>query len=114
MKPQQLFTLGTPQPEPECDFVCRVRASLPAFGVIAMAIVSSVVLTLGGCASSAGIASTAQTLAPVSVGLDVTAAVPAVVIDWWRSFGDPALNGLVERALADNPSLKVAQARLAR
>ena len=118
MKPQQLFTLCAPQPEPEsepgCGFVCRVRASLPALGVIAMAIASSVVLTLGGCASSAGIASTAQTLAPVSVGLDATAAVPAVVIDWWRGFGDPALNSLVERALADNPSLKVAQARLAR
>jgi NodT family efflux transporter outer membrane factor (OMF) lipoprotein len=114
MKPQQLFTLGAPQREPDCGFFCRVRASLPALGVIAVAIASSVVLTLGGCASSAGIASTAQTLAPISVGLDATAAVPAVVIDWWHSFGDTALNGLVERALADNPSLKVAQARLAR
>ncbi len=115
MKPQQLFTLGTP--EPECGFVCRVRASLPALGVIAVAIASSFVLTLGGCASSAGIASTAQTLAPVSVGLDAAAvgpAVPVVIRDWWRGFGDPALNSLVERALADNPSLKVAQARLAR
>ncbi|MBC7484964.1 MAG: efflux transporter outer membrane subunit [Rhizobacter sp.] len=118
MKPQQLFTLDAPQPEPEsepgCGFVCRVRASLPALGVIAVAIASSVVLTLGGCASSAGIASTAQTLAPVNVGLDAAAVVPAVVIDWWRGFDDPALNSLVERALADNPSLKVAQARLAR
>lgn len=118
MKPQQLFTLDAPQPEPEsepgCGFVCRVRASLPALGVIAVAIASSVVLTLGGCASSAGIASTAQTLAPFNVGLDAAAVVPAVVIDWWRGFGDPALNSLVERALADNPSLKLAQARLAR
>ena len=114
MKPQQLFTLGAPPPEPECDFVRRVRASLPALGAIAVAIASSIVLTLGGCASSAGIASTAQTLAPVNVGLDASVAVPAVTRDWWHSFGDPALNGLVERALADNPSLKVAQARLAR
>ena len=118
MKPQQLFTLGASQPEPEsepgCGFVCRVRASLPALGVIAVAIASSVVLTLGGCASSAGIASTAQTLAPVNVGLDAAVVVPAVVIDWWRGFGDPALNSLVERALAGHPSLQVAQARLAR
>ena len=114
MKPQQLFTQGASQPEPECGFVCRVRASLPALGVIAVAIASSVVLTLGGCASSAGIASTAQTLAPVNVGLDAAVVVPAVVIDWWRGFGDPALNSLVERALAGHPSLQVAQARLAR
>jgi NodT family efflux transporter outer membrane factor (OMF) lipoprotein len=41
-------------------------------------------------------------------------ATPVVAADWWRAFGDDTLNGLVDRALAGNPSLKVAQARLAR
>ena len=114
MKPQQLFTnsdLATPASE---DPACGVLANLPALGVIVLAIASSVVLTLSGCASSAGIASTAQTIAPISVGLDPAALVPAVAADWWCSFGDPAMTGLIERALAGNPSLKVAQARLAR
>ena len=126
MKPQQLFTNSDPADPayPALEHpACSVLANLPALGVIALAIASSVVLTLGGCASSAGIASTAQMIAPISIGLDPAAAggvivpaalVPAVAADWWRSFGDPALTGLVERALADNPSLKVAHARLAR
>ncbi|MBU6261188.1 MAG: efflux transporter outer membrane subunit, partial [Burkholderiales bacterium] len=33
---------------------------------------------------------------------------------WWRGFGDPALDALVERALADQPGLKVAAARVER
>jgi NodT family efflux transporter outer membrane factor (OMF) lipoprotein len=101
-------------PRTEGRLACRVSAGLPALGVIVVAIASSLVLTLGGCASSAGIASTAQTLAPVSIGLDAAITVPAFATDWWRGFGDAALTDLVERALADNPGLKVAQARLAR
>ncbi|KQW37035.1 efflux transporter outer membrane subunit [Rhizobacter sp. Root404] len=89
---------------------------MPAITAIAVAIASSVVLTLGGCASSAGIAPIAQTIAPASVGLDANAATGAVPLaaDWWHAFGDSTLDGLVERALAGNPSLKVAQARLER
>ena len=123
MKPQQLFTHSDPAAPPSEPPACGVLANLPALGVIVLAIASSVVLTFSGCASSAGIASTAQPIAPISIGLDSASAgsvivpaalVPAVAADWWRSFNDPALTGLVERALADNPSLKVAQARLAR
>ena len=33
---------------------------------------------------------------------------------WWKRFGDPTLDDLITRALADNPSLQVAQARVAR
>ena len=33
---------------------------------------------------------------------------------WWKRFGDPTLDDLIARALADNPSLQVAQARVAR
>jgi NodT family efflux transporter outer membrane factor (OMF) lipoprotein len=72
------------------------------------------VLTLAGCASSAGIAPVAQINAPSAVGLDAAAVTPAVAADWWRGFGDTMLDGLVDRALAGNPNLKIAQARLAR
>lgn len=80
------------------------------------ALAASAVLTLGGCASSAGIASNAHMIQGASVGLEANApnAAPALASDWWRGFGDPALNELIDRALAAHPSLAVAQARLAR
>jgi NodT family efflux transporter outer membrane factor (OMF) lipoprotein len=82
--------------------------------LLAAAIAVSVVCTLGGCASSAGIAPVARPIAPRSVGLDAGPAAPSLAEDWWRSFGDAVLTDLVERALAGNPSLKIAQARLER
>jgi NodT family efflux transporter outer membrane factor (OMF) lipoprotein len=36
-----------------------------------------------------------------------------VVLDWWTAFQDPALNALVENALAHNADLKAAEANLA-
>ncbi len=115
MKPQQL------SPSTELGrvkaLVRFVRNSLPTAAVVTVAIASSVMLTLGGCASSAGIAPTAQTLAPASLGLEVAsnaAPVDAVAADWWNGFGDPALTDLIDRTLVGNPTLKVAQARLSR
>ncbi len=32
--------------------------------------------------------------------------------DWWRGFGDPVLTALVEKALANNPDLGIAAARV--
>lgn len=93
------------------------RTNLPALTAVAVAIASSVVLTLSGCASSAGIAPEARAIDPASVGLGTEAtatAAPALSADWWRQFGDPVLTGLVEKSLAGSPNLRVAQARLAR
>ena len=93
------------------------RAGLPTLTAVIIAIASSAVLILGGCASSAGIAPVAAPVAPVGVGLASGAAVTdatLVATDWWHSFGDPTLNELVERALAGNPNLKGVQARLER
>ncbi len=92
----------------------NVRLALPTLTAIAVALASSIVLTLTGCASSAGIAPTAQLAAPAAAGLDAATAMPQVAADWWLGFGDATLTNLIERALAGNPSLKVAQARLAR
>lgn len=117
MKPQQVFTQtkalwGAVRARGVC-----VRASAPAVATLAIAIASCAVLTLGGCASSAGITPRAQLVAPGTVGLDDAAAstsAPVFAADWWRAFDDAVLTDLIDRALATNPSLKVAQARLAR
>lgn len=107
--------------------VCRVRDAFPTVAAVAVAIASSVVIMLGGCASSAGIAPMAKPIAPASVGLvanagaakdgtanDGAAAALALAPDWWRAFGDPTLDGLIDRALAGDPNLGVARARLVR
>ena len=127
MKPEQLFILGRAESGSAEAAATPARANRSALSVtavaVALAIASSLVLTLGGCASSAGIASTAKPIAPASVGLDdasapsvstTAMAAAALPADWWQGFGDVALTALVERALAENPSLKAAQARLAR
>ena len=71
-------------------------------------------MLLSACASRQGIEATARPLAPARAGLDPAATGPALAPDWWRSLGDPALNELIERALREQPSLRVAQARVAR
>ena len=92
-----------------------VRGKFPAFTLLAAALASSVLITLCGCASYVGIAPVAQRITPSSVGLEATTAVsPAISVDWWRAFGDATLNDLVDRTLTGNPSLKIAQARVAR
>src|SRR5258705_13128514 len=122
MKPQQLsIELGVVEDALNTlkSGVRQVGAALPAalptIAAIAVALASSIVLTLSGCASSAGISSDAKIVAPTSVGIDTSApAMPQVAADWWRGFGDTTLTNLVEQAMAGNPTLKVAQARLTR
>jgi hypothetical protein len=75
--------------------VPAARGLLSILAMIAAALASAVLLVLGGCVSSAGIASTAQTLAPASVGLDSGVATPELPADWWRVFEEPALNDLI-------------------
>ena len=72
-------------------------------------------LALAGCADMSGIAPQANMRDAQSVGLAAQASPAfAPTAQWWREFGDEQLNGLVERALQGNPTLKIAQARLAR
>jgi len=77
----------------------------------------ALVLALGltACANMSGIAPTATLRDPASLGLVADgSAAPAVASDWWREFGDEQLDRLIAQALASNPSLKLAQARLVR
>ena len=85
-------------------------ASVLAAGVIAAG--------LGGCADMSGITPQASLRDAPSLGLmaaSASASAPLPVsAEWWRDFGDAPLNALVAQALSSSPSLKLAQARLAR
>ncbi len=75
-------------------------------------------LALGACADFSGIAPQGSTLAPATLGLQAPAPLAPSASDfdsqWWRSFGDSALDALVTQALQGNPSLQTAAARVAR
>jgi NodT family efflux transporter outer membrane factor (OMF) lipoprotein len=82
----------------------------PKFATLALSLV------LAGCASFSGIQPQASLRSPESVGLDAGRTGPAfrAADDWWRAFGDDQLDALMAQALQGNPSLQIAQARLAR
>jgi NodT family efflux transporter outer membrane factor (OMF) lipoprotein len=87
---------------------------------------SGVLMTMGGiglagCAALGGVpAPRSHMNAPA--GLQVSATVAAVHLDehawpaedWWRTFADPQLDQIEVEALAGNPSLSIAQARIDR
>ncbi|MES2530916.1 MAG: efflux transporter outer membrane subunit [Pseudomonadota bacterium] len=74
-------------------------------------------LVLAGCASTAVVPP--MTGAPTQFKEAAAAKANAVQApvqsagDWWRAFNDPVLDGLVERAAAQNTSIQQAAARLA-
>ncbi|HET8871721.1 MAG TPA: RND transporter, partial [Aquabacterium sp.] len=74
------------------------------------------VAALAGCASQAGIDSVERPLASESLGVKAPVARDAATSTetWWVALGDARLNQLVQQALADSPSIRVAQARLIR
>jgi len=79
----------------------------------ALSIAAAVILMLSGCATPGESTSRSTPLEATTLKLDATQS-PAPAADWWKAWHDPQLDALVERALADSPSLKLAQARLAR
>lgn len=87
-----------------------IRMRLDRFALIAM-----VALGLSACASYKDIPSQAVLHDASSLGLPSTPSADSMsTAQWWREFGDEQLNRLVEQTLALSPSLKIAQARLAR
>ncbi|WP_404482606.1 efflux transporter outer membrane subunit [Novosphingobium sp. BL-52-GroH] len=74
---------------------------------------------LGGCMSGTNYRPPVSAGAPAATGPFVSAApgtdqASALPADWWRLYEDPALDGLVETALAANTDLRVANANLLR
>lgn len=72
----------------------------------------AVALLIAGCANPSGIAPKARLDDAVAAPLKGEAA--PVSPQWWRELGDPQLDALVEQALAGNPNLRIAGARLDR
>lgn len=78
------------------------------------ALIAGLVATLlSGCASVPSVQPRVQAASAATVGLGETVALPSAG-DWWRGFGDPQLDRIMADALAGNPSLDAATARLAR
>lgn len=107
--PSQPARAAVPAQAPE-----RACPGLPTLTALAVALAASGVLLLTGCASTQGIAAKAEPLSAPALGLAAGATAPDIASDWWSGLGDPALTDLVQRALAGNPNLKLAQARLSR
>jgi NodT family efflux transporter outer membrane factor (OMF) lipoprotein len=72
-------------------------------------------LALAGCANMSGIAPKSALRDAPSLGLaQGSAEAFAPATQWWREFGDEQLDRLIAQALAGNPTLKLAQTRMAR
>lgn len=74
-------------------------------------------LVLAACASSEGITANARRTDPAALAAQAslapgTVAAPWPDKAWWRIFGDPQLDRLMDEALADSPDLRAAAARL--
>ncbi|WP_028602287.1 efflux transporter outer membrane subunit [Ottowia thiooxydans] len=71
-------------------------------------------LLLAGCADMKNIGPGAELRGASELGLPAVADPQALspAADWWTNFGDPQLDRLVAEALAGNPNLRVAAARV--
>ena len=84
--------------------------SLTAMTALA-AVLASAALLLAGCASPGDARPTHQ-LADARTRGVTPDATPWPVTRWWSAYGDAQLDTLVDQALAGQPSLQIAQARL--
>lgn len=101
----------------------RASFRMALVATVGLAAASLMATGLSGCADMSGITPPQSSLrdAP-SLGLTTASAAPVaesaaqapMAAEWWRDFGDEQLNRLIAQALQNNPSLKLAQARLAR
>ncbi len=70
----------------------------------------AVACALAGCATVGPPAPVAQVAAPPRYARDLPPS--GLAVQWWRGFGDPVLDALVERGLAANLDVEAAQGRL--
>lgn len=71
-------------------------------------------LVLAGCASIGPDYKAPTTPAPQLQGIDAAReSATQFQAQWWKQFGDPVLDALIQRAAAGNLDLRIAQARLA-
>jgi NodT family efflux transporter outer membrane factor (OMF) lipoprotein len=85
------------------------------FGVIAGLLLAT--LLAAGCASMSGLSTQASVQSAGALAAEKSLAGTAAsgaawpASDWWRSFNDSQLDQLIDEALADSPTLKIAAAR---
>jgi NodT family efflux transporter outer membrane factor (OMF) lipoprotein len=70
-----------------------------------------IALLLTACVSSPTTKPQETTIAPATLGFS-TVQAPKIGDAWWKAFGDPKLDALVDQALQGNPNLKAAMARV--
>lgn len=75
------------------------------------AVIGVAVLLVAACTAPQTPPPSAEVSPPPAWRTDVGAVTP-ITADWWRSLGDPVLDGLVERALANNPDIGIAIGRV--
>ncbi|SAL37793.1 RND efflux system outer membrane lipoprotein [Caballeronia udeis] len=97
-------------------FYSSASAPVAARSAVAVAVAA---FALAGCANYAGIKSDKQIAQPQSDALQATQSLPSQggqwpSLDWAKQFGDPQLPQLIDEALAGNPSIAQAQARIAK
>lgn len=83
-------------------------------GALAAAVLA---LAVAGCADMGAVASNPKMQTAETLGLaaaPAAQAMPALDSQWWLAFGDRQLDALIDQAIAGNPNLQIAQARLAR
>ncbi|UXH80346.1 efflux transporter outer membrane subunit [Roseateles amylovorans] len=83
---------------------------------LALAMGAALLMVLAACAPIPKLADPAQPLegeAAARLGLS-TGDGQALDAQWWKTFGDAQLDGLVDQAIAQSPSLALARARIAR
>jgi multidrug efflux system outer membrane protein len=69
-------------------------------------------LAIAGCAGPRSQTPVAAAVAPPPAWRTSLGDAQAIRANWWAAFGDPVLTSLVERALANNPDLSAATARV--
>lgn len=83
----------------------------------ALAIAAATIALVAGCADMRGLAPQAKLTDPDQLASRATFGEAAIdakawpAPDWWKAFGDPGLDRLIDEALAGSPTLDVAAAR---
>ncbi|MBS0328132.1 MAG: efflux transporter outer membrane subunit [Proteobacteria bacterium] len=93
------------------------RPARPAAGSARLALAGAVVALVAGCADLSGLAPQAKLTGADQLASSATFGKAAIEAkswpapDWWKAFGDPGLDRLIDEALASSPTLDVAAAR---
>ena len=75
-------------------------------------IVIALTLALQACITAPKLDPPQQTIGSERLGLAAQVSTPIAVQNWWSAFNDPQLDRLMQQALADNPNLVQAMARV--